>query len=210
MAAQVLTHEGYVELDPSHPLGGKDGGKDALCQKGGLRWLMAVYFPRGQQPIAEIKKKLLHDAKGLSANNAQGFAFVTNQEVALAERDALKALLPRIVVEIYHLERISAVLDAPAMRLVRKQFLDIDHHRTVPEVLDALTAPERSEPEVREAIAGLEARRAELLSRGMKPGDSRCFKCGSKKVIHRSQSSGRLTLETWTCGECGEHLGDCI
>lgn len=58
LAAQILLHEGYKSLDPSHPLGGKDGGKDAICQKGNQKWLMAVYFPRGQQDFNEIKKKL--------------------------------------------------------------------------------------------------------------------------------------------------------
>ncbi len=29
LAAQILIHEGLIDLDPSHPLGGKDGGKDA-------------------------------------------------------------------------------------------------------------------------------------------------------------------------------------
>jgi hypothetical protein len=28
LAAQILLHEGFVDLDPSHPLGGRDGGKD--------------------------------------------------------------------------------------------------------------------------------------------------------------------------------------
>lgn len=210
LAAHVLTHERYTDLDPSHPLGGKDGGKDALCRRDGLLWLMAAYFPRGQQSFSDIQKKFLGDAAGVPKNGAQGFAFVTNQELSLSERSSLKQKLSGILVEIYHLERVAMILDTPAMRSVRKQFLDIDLHRTVPEVLDALTSPERDEHEVRQAIAGIEARKHELLTRGMEDGSTRCHKCGSKDVIYRCQSYGDETLETWTCGECGEHLGDCV
>ncbi len=39
LAAQILLHERYTELDPSHPLGGPDGAKDALVQKDGERWI---------------------------------------------------------------------------------------------------------------------------------------------------------------------------
>jgi hypothetical protein len=46
LAAQILLSDGFVGLDPSHPLGGKDGTKDAIAHKDGKRWLMAVYFPR--------------------------------------------------------------------------------------------------------------------------------------------------------------------
>ena len=43
LAAQILINEDDTDLDPSHPLGGKDGTKDAVAQKDGTRWLMAVY-----------------------------------------------------------------------------------------------------------------------------------------------------------------------
>ena len=52
LAAQILVHEGFSSLDPSHPLGGPDGGKDAMANKDGLRFAMAVYFPRGPQQSA--------------------------------------------------------------------------------------------------------------------------------------------------------------
>ncbi len=80
LAAQILVSEGYRDLDPSHPLGGPDGGKDATCTKDGEKWIMAVYFPRGQQTLATIKDKLLNDADGVTRNGAEGLAFVTNQE----------------------------------------------------------------------------------------------------------------------------------
>ena len=126
LAAQILIHEGYNSLDPSHPLGGKDGGKDAVCQKGGQQWLMAVYFPRGQQDFNEIKKKLLNDLKGVTSNQAGALAFVTNQELRLGERQDLQIAAGKIPIELFHLERIATILDKPEMISVRKQFLGID------------------------------------------------------------------------------------
>lgn len=37
LAAQILVDAGYTDIDPSHPLGGKDGGKDAICNRDGKR-----------------------------------------------------------------------------------------------------------------------------------------------------------------------------
>ncbi|WP_067470359.1 hypothetical protein [Nocardia amamiensis] len=61
LAAQVLAHEGFEDIDPSHPLGGQDGGRDGVCTRDGQRWIFAVYFPRGQQSLTNIKKKLCDD-----------------------------------------------------------------------------------------------------------------------------------------------------
>jgi hypothetical protein len=55
LSAQILYAEGFKEVDPSHPLGGPDGGKDALVSKGGLRWIMAAHFPRGQQSFTDVR-----------------------------------------------------------------------------------------------------------------------------------------------------------
>ena len=41
-------------IDPSHPLGGKDGLKDMTLSFEGKRWIGAVYFPRGQQTFTVI------------------------------------------------------------------------------------------------------------------------------------------------------------
>ncbi len=35
MAALILDEEGFESIDPAHPLGGRDGGADALVQKDG-------------------------------------------------------------------------------------------------------------------------------------------------------------------------------
>ncbi len=131
LSAQVLYAEGFTDLDPSHPLGGPDGAKDALAAKGGQRWIMATYFPRGQKPFKEIKAKFLFDHRGVAANDATGMAFVTNQELSLGERRKLADAVDGSV-EVFHLERVSSILDQPKMHPVRAQFLGIDRAAAAP------------------------------------------------------------------------------
>lgn len=121
LAAQVLLAEGYKNLDPSHPLGGPDGRRDAVADRDGKKWIMAVYFPRGQQRIGMIKKKFRADLAGVDANNADGIAFVTNQELTVTEREEVSGSTDKLV-ELYHLERCVTVLDQPRMGPGRRQF----------------------------------------------------------------------------------------
>jgi hypothetical protein len=125
LAAQILLDQGFTDLDPSHPLGGKDGTADALARRDGKRWVLAAYFPRGQQTSKDLKDKFLDDLRGVEANKADAFAFVTNQELRRAERRDLERGVG-CPVEIFHLERVVAVLDQPRMHGVRGQFLGID------------------------------------------------------------------------------------
>jgi tetratricopeptide (TPR) repeat protein len=125
LAAQVLLHEGFRHLDPSHPLGGRDGKKDAVMWRGDDMWIMAVYFPRGQQSFRDIKNKFAADLAGVASNGASGIAFVTNQELSLAEREDLRSSA-KSPCDIYHLERLVAILDQPSMAKIRAQFLNID------------------------------------------------------------------------------------
>lgn len=125
LAAIVLADQGYSGIDPSHPLGGQDGQKDALCEKDGQPYVMAVYFPRGQQSFNDIRKKFKNDLAGVAANSAVGIAFVTNQELRLAERQTLKEDAEPHRLDLFHVERLTVVLDSPHMAAVRKQFLGI-------------------------------------------------------------------------------------
>jgi hypothetical protein len=127
LAAQILSNDGFESIDPSHPLGGKDGGKDALCHRLSQLWAMAVYFPRSQHPFAEITAKFNDDLTAAKSTGASGFVFVTNQELRLAEREQLRRKSTFALLEIYHLERITVILDCPAMHAVRKQYLGIDY-----------------------------------------------------------------------------------
>jgi hypothetical protein len=94
---------------------------------------MAVYFPRGQQDFTTIKAKFIGDLAGAAKNTATGIAFVTNQELRLAERAELQTAAGAAALDLFHLERITAILDKPNMAGIRKQFLGIDHTKNANE-----------------------------------------------------------------------------
>lgn len=126
LAAQILRSEGFESIDPSHPLGGKDTLKDIITIKDQIKWIGAFYFPRGQQTFLKIKNKFLTDLKGVQKNKVKGIAFVTNQELTLGERKELEKVVKSNALEIYHLERISGILDSPNNYGIRLEFLDIE------------------------------------------------------------------------------------
>ena len=129
LAAHVLRVEGFELVDPSHPLGGPDGGKDAICDRDDKKWLAAVYFPRGQQSWGTVKAKFGTDLEGVARNEADGLVFVTNQELGLSKRGKLADLGAPARVEVFHLERISSLLDSPPCYGLRLEFLDIEMTR---------------------------------------------------------------------------------
>jgi len=129
LAARTLQTEGVSGLDPSHPLGGPDGRKDAVCLRRGARWIVSVYFPTGQKRFADIKGKLTHDAQGIERNGAKGIIFVTNQELTLAQRRDLTEVVAPCGIELYHLERLALLLDAPSCYGLRQEFLALDMTR---------------------------------------------------------------------------------
>lgn len=92
---------------------------------------MAVSFPRGQQSFAAIKTKFRDDVANARATGVDAVAFVMNQEVRLAERAEL-AQLAGMPVDLFHLERLTAILDRPDMHAVRAQFLSVDTPPTAP------------------------------------------------------------------------------
>jgi hypothetical protein len=210
LAAQVLMAEGYAGLDPSHPLGGPDGGMDGVCHKHGKTWLIAVFFPRGQERFPAIETKLRYDLRGVPTNGADGLVFVTNQEVTLRQRVILKNLAGSVPLDLYHLERITAVLDQPAMSGVRRQFLSVNFDPSVDEALSALTAEGRDEQEIRDAIVGVAAAQRELLGRGVEPGGYRCTKCGSSNIERGGGEHGGRAFDVTMCGDCGEIIDVCI
>ncbi len=126
LATTILSSNGFQNVDPSHPLGGKDGLKDMVLSYQGQKWIGAVYFPRGQQDFTTIKQKVVHDIEGVKKNHAHGLAFVTNQELRLSERTALSEINPEIDVQLYHLERIATLLNTPSFYGIRMEFLDIE------------------------------------------------------------------------------------
>lgn len=127
LAAQLLISEKYEAVDPSHPLGGRDGLKDILCQKDGLKYVAACYFPRGQQEFPTIVEKFVNDIKGVAKNKVDGIAFITNQELRLGERDELLQKLGTTTqLDLFHLERVNAILNSPINYGTRLEFLDIE------------------------------------------------------------------------------------
>ena len=129
LAAIILTNEGFRNIDPSHPLGGRDGLKDMVISYNGKKWIGAVYFPRGQQDFSEIKDKFAHDLEGVKKNGANGIAFVTNQELRLSERKIISEIDVNVDVQIYHLERIASLLNSPQYYGIRMEFLEIEMNK---------------------------------------------------------------------------------
>jgi len=125
LAAQILDAEGYADIDPSHPLGGPDGGRDGKCTRNGENGAWAVYFPRHQQRPKAIRDKLKADIEAARKHHPKFLAFVTNQEILLSERNGLRKLGGDIKIELFHLEMVAGILDRPHMAGVREQFLRI-------------------------------------------------------------------------------------
>jgi len=126
LAAHILSSEGFKSIDPSHPLGGRDGLKDIIAIKDNLQWIAAAYFPRGQKTFTEIKNKFIGDIKGIKINKVSGLAFITNQELTLRERKELKEIGKPHIIEIFHLERITHIIDTAKNYGIRLEFLDIE------------------------------------------------------------------------------------
>lgn len=126
LSSHILCIEGFKSIDPSHPLGGVDGKKDLICFKDGLVWIGASFFPNGQKTFGKIKRKFLEDIKGVYKDNSiDGFIFITNQKITLAERAKLKKLTSKIV-QIYHLDRVTNILNSPLGFGARQDYLDIN------------------------------------------------------------------------------------
>lgn len=61
-----------------------------MCSFNGRQWIGAVYFPRGEKSFSIVKSKFEHDLQGVEKNDAVGIAFVTNQEITVANRKELE------------------------------------------------------------------------------------------------------------------------
>lgn len=126
LAAAILRVSGYEAVDPQMPIGGPDGGKDIICAKGGVIWTCAVYFPQTAVSFSAIKKKFNSDISKLQ-KTCVGFVFVTNRPLTATQRAVLEALAGASgkEIDIFHLERLRALLDSPRGYGVRLQFLHI-------------------------------------------------------------------------------------
>ncbi len=129
LAAQILLHERFQSVDPSHPLGGPDGLKDLLSKRDDTTWVAAAYFPRGKKQFKSVRRKFTGDAQGARKHLAGGFVFLTNQEITVGQREAFQKSIPDLKLELYHLERIASILNSPTMFGTRLEFLDIEMTR---------------------------------------------------------------------------------
>ncbi|GAB1774170.1 hypothetical protein [Priestia megaterium] len=153
LSSHILDSEGYESIDPSHPLGGRDGIKDMVCVKNYIEWVAGCYFPRGQKNFRTIKEKFLNDLKGVEANSVDGLVFITNQELTLSERQELKELSePHI--DIFHLERIVGILNSPVNYGVRLEFLDIEI--TIEEQLSFFAERDKKYQQITDTLEKLE------------------------------------------------------
>lgn len=127
LSAGILAIEGFSAVDPQHPLGGPDGLKDMICRRGVTRFVAAAYFPTSPKPFNEVLDKFRHDLAGVAANSANGFVFIANQLLTVGQRKELQKVGrgSAEVVEIYHLERLRAVLDSPVGCGLRMEYLRI-------------------------------------------------------------------------------------
>lgn len=125
LAAAILHINSFSDIDPSHPMGGRDNKKDILCRKEDRLYVVAVHFPRTQQTFPTISKKIQKDFSGVLHNNANGFIIFTNQHLTVGQREKIRNLYLDIAVEIFHLEKIASILNSPVGYGVRLEFLDI-------------------------------------------------------------------------------------
>lgn len=125
LCAEILHIEGYKKVDPQSPLGGPDNLKDIICEYEGKKWIAACYFPQTIRNFNEIKNKFENDLNGIQRNNAHGLVFFVNQKLTPGNRTQLASIAEPNPVEIYHLERLTALLDSPKGYGVRLQFLHV-------------------------------------------------------------------------------------
>lgn len=153
LAARLLQSEGYEEIDPSHPLGGPDGGRDITCLRDGKQCIIAVYFPRSQKSFKEVKEKFESDLEPAKVRGVGVFVFFSNQELTLGERAELEDLARPLAVDIFHLERIAASLDSPRGYGLRLEFVSIE--MTKEEQLSFFSENQALLHEIRDQVAAL-------------------------------------------------------
>lgn len=221
LAARLLSIEGYDGIDPSHPLGGPDGGRDIVCKKDGQQCIVAVYFPRGQKDLREIRDKFEADLAKAKAQDAQIFIFFTNQELTLGERATLEDCAPPVAVDIYHLERIASCLDSPSGYGLRLEFASIE--MTKEEQVSFFNDRDQVLYEIRDKVTSLAAKRKQssgietvfvqqpdMYSASISIFGSKLIECKKCGEVFRAQRSDQSyvfpigALETVTCPACGK------
>lgn len=183
LCAELLNVEGYQSIDPQCPLGGPDGLKDIICMKNGSRCIAAATFPTTEKSFREITRKFASDLEGVQEYNANGIVFFINQAITPTNREFLIQLANEsgATAEIYHLERLRALLDAPQSYGLRLEYLRIP--MTIEEQLSAyhawksglesvLRSQEHSFRLLKQSIDEMAKTHSELLGSGQKRSES--------------------------------------
>lgn len=223
LGARLLPFEGYEHINPSHPLGGPDGGKDICCQRNDQNYIVAVYFPRGQKELSAIKQKFGDDLKKAISLGVKGFVFFTNQELTLSERAELEDSTSQLIIDIHHLERIASSLDTPRGYGLRLEFLSIpmtteeqisffnDRDQVLYEIRDLLLEKKKKNP----GIKTVSVQQEWLTTASASPFGSRLMECKECGEIFRAEYYNRMytasvasfgygNLETVECPACGK------
>lgn len=133
--AVLALDERYTDVQPRHPLGGRDGGRDIeAIYQGDREAYGAVGFVNGANESDKHKKqirgKFREDiASAVKANpQLKAFVFLTNLRLTVGEQSSLKQEARKNGVEhcdIYDRERIRIELDSPSGFFIRFQYLSI-------------------------------------------------------------------------------------
>lgn len=127
MCADILRIDGFSEINPQLPLGGPDGGKDILCQKDGVTFVAACYFPTGPKTFSAIKSKFKSDLASSKQHQKDGIIFLTSQHLTPGNRVELEKIAgaegKRAL--IFHQEYLRVCLDSPSGYGIRLQHLRV-------------------------------------------------------------------------------------
>lgn len=206
MCVQLLSIEGFKELDPQCPLGGRDGRKDILCAKDASNYVAAAYFPTEKvERFKEIKDKFLHDLEGVQINKVDGIVFLTGQKMTPAERDDLSAAAAKIGTKaiLYHQERMVGLLDSPLGFAARLQFLGLPMRSE--EQMSFVLALRGQDRGIQDALGRMEKKMDEFASRSKEqpqapppaPADESCPSARTEsKIITVDPRPGRADFQT--------------
>jgi fido (protein-threonine AMPylation protein) len=127
LCADILRLNGFEDVDPQQPRGGKDGGKDILCSKDGVTFVAACHFPHDPVTFAKTKKKFSDDLAASMKQGRDGFIFMTNQHLSPTERTALETLAGAAKKRalVMHREYLRVALDSPQGYGIRFRHLRI-------------------------------------------------------------------------------------
>lgn len=127
LCSDLLRLDDFEDIDPQHPLGGPDGGKDILCSKRANTFVAAAHFPTQSIKFAETQKKFRDDLEASLNHKRDGFIFLTNQRLSVGERSILEQVAAskgkRCL--IYHRERLRVMLDSPSGYGLRLRHLGV-------------------------------------------------------------------------------------